>query len=907
MSIKIRRKKNWESMRHWLSASGQSWFWNLPYIAVGVFAVAMLALVWVLQKHETDLQQNALERDVQWAEQTMRLHLQANQEFLSQLAREKAEGTLDRNSFQIRATQHIANNPELVNIVWVDEAGVIGWAAPFETTDWIVGESLTGIQPATFARARAAGRPIYGEAYITRRGVTNIELHVAVERGTKHSGAIIGVYSMAGMIDYLVPSWFGEKYRLSIEDATGQVLGANSAVRPTDEALRYAIDFDPPGNGLRLRAVAFRTGSPLPGGMPVLIIVGLTLFIIASLAALRTHVVRRVQVEKERDRLFNLSLDMLCIASLEGAFWRVNPAFTRILGYSPEALMGTGMLQYLHADDVTETREKLRLLASGTPVNFENRCRCADGQYKWLAWSINPVIEEKLVYAVAHDVTNRKRADEALRAEYAFRKAMDESVVTGLHAIDMEGRMIYVNAAFCRMVGWSAEELVGAAPPFPYWPPEERISLQHKLGLTTAGQAPAAGFEQRIQRRNGERFYVRLYVAPLIDRNGRQTGWMASMNDITEPKRIRADLEAAHERFVAVLDGLDASVYVADVVTDEILYANRACKNLYGFDILGKNCWQVTQSCHAERKAFQIDPRRLKIQELPRELFDGEIQNQLSGRWYHLRNRAIRWVDGQAVRMEIATDITDRKRAEEISLQQQDRLQQTSRLITMGEMASSLAHELNQPLSAIVNYSMGCVNRLKSKDFQREELLGAMEKTGLQAERAGKIIRRMRAFVKKSAPNRAAVSVVEIIDEAVGFAEIEARKAGVRLHLNIPDDVPPVFADKIMIEQVLLNLVKNSIEAMQGIPAALRGITISAQLNPARMVEIAVSDHGPGISSEQAEKLFEPFYTTKPEGMGMGLNICRSIIEFHDGRLWAHNHPEGGCEFRFTLTAGVAE
>lgn len=900
-------ENNLENIRTRFAGSRQSWFWNLPYIAVGVFAVAMLTLVWVLQKHELDLQQNVLERDVQWAEQTMRLHLQANQEFLTQLAREKADGTLDRSNFQIRATQHIANNPELVNIVWVDDTGVIGWAAPFETTDWIGGESLGGNQPDTLVRAHAAGRPTYGEAYINRRGVATIELYVSVERGPKQSGAIIGVYSVAGMLDHLVPNWFGEKYRLSIEDAKGQILGANSAVHPTDEALAYAINFDPPGNGLRLRAVAFRTGAPLPGGMPAFIIVGLTLFIIASLAALRMHVVRRVQVEKERDRLFNLSLDMLCIASLEGAFRRVNPAFTRILGYAPENLIGATMLDYVHSEDVAETQEKLRVLASGTPVNFENRCRCLDGNYKWLAWSINSVIEEKLVYAVAHDVTNRKRADEALRAEYAFRKAMDESVVTGLHAIDMEGRMIYVNAAFCRMVGWSAEELVGRFPPFPYWPPEEVSSLQNKLRLTTSGQAPAGGFEQRIQRRTGERFYVRLYVSPLIDRSGRQTGWMASMNDITEPKRIRADLEAAHERFVAVLDGLDASVYVADVVTDEILYANRACKNLYGFDILGKNCWKVTQSCQADPKVFQIDPCQLDLQDLPRELFDGEIQNQLSGRWYHLRNRAIRWVDGQVVRMEIATDITDRKRAEEIGLQQQERLQQTSRLITMGEMASSLAHELNQPLSAIVNYSMGCVNRLKSGGFQPEDLLGAMEKTGSQAERAGKIIRRMRAFVKKSAPNRAPVSMIEIVDEAIGFAEIEARKAGVSLQLKVPHDLPPVFADKIMIEQVLLNLVKNSIEAMHLTSPELRVITIAAQINATRMIEIAVSDHGEGISAEQAEKLFEPFYTTKPEGMGMGLNICRSIIEFHDGRLWVQNNADGGCVFRFTLASGVAE
>jgi signal transduction histidine kinase len=216
-------------------------------------------------------------------------------------------------------------------------------------------------------------------------------------------------------------------------------------------------------------------------------------------------------------------------------------------------------------------------------------------------------------------------------------------------------------------------------------------------------------------------------------------------------------------------------------------------------------------------------------------------------------------------------------------------------------MASSLAHELNQPLAAIANYCMGCVNRMASGEYKREDILGAMEKASFQAERAGKIIRRMREFVKKSEPNRSPVSVAEIVDEALGFAEIEARKSGVRLRLDIPAELPLVFADRIMIEQVVLNLVKNGIESMQESRREQRELTVSAGVDGARTVEIAVADRGHGISAEQAEKLFAPFYTTKPEGMGMGLNICRSIVEFHDGRLWAQPNPGGGSVFRFTL------
>jgi C4-dicarboxylate-specific signal transduction histidine kinase len=246
-------------------------------------------------------------------------------------------------------------------------------------------------------------------------------------------------------------------------------------------------------------------------------------------------------------------------------------------------------------------------------------------------------------------------------------------------------------------------------------------------------------------------------------------------------------------------------------------------------------------------------------------------------------------------------DISEQKRMGEATLLHQKRLEQTSRLITMGEMASSLAHELNQPLSAIANYCMGSVNRLKSGDFRREDILAAMEKASAQAERAGKIIRRMREFVKKSEPNRAGAALAEIVEEAVGFAEIEARKAGVSIRVDIPGDLPPVFADRIMIEQVVLNLVKNGIEAMQRTPPALRELSVTARVDGARAVEVAVADRGQGIDAAQAEQLFAPFFTTKPEGMGMGLNICRSIIEYHDGRLWAEAGAGGGSVFRFTL------
>lgn len=883
------------------SPSATGWYWTAPYLAVAIFAVAMLMLVWGLQAREREVEAGALARDARWAEQTMRLHLQSNHDFVQQLARELAEGALDRGQFQVRATQHIANNPALTYIAWVDAQQVVRWTAPFDNTEWIAGDRLAGNQPQAFSRAHTTGGATYGDPYTTNRGVPVIEFYMPVQRGREFLGVVTAVYSLDGIVRHLVPHWFGDKYRLAIIGPEGAQLAANSATTPLDEDLTYAIPFDPPGQGLTLRAVSFSGESPWLRHIPQVLIFGLSLLVVWTLWALRTHFKRRVQVEKERDQLFNVSLDILCILNVDGSFRRTNPAFERILGLTPDALRGQLLLDFLHPEDVAGTVDSLRALARGQGVAFEVRFRCADSQYRWLAWSINPVLEQKRFYAVAHDITRRRAADDALRSEYAFRKAMEESVATGLRAIDREGRVTYVNPAFCEMVGFAPEELLGRCPPFPYWPPEEEHNLERAVQLTLKGEAPKSGFELRIMRKNGQRIDVRLYISPLIDSAGRHTGWMGAMHDITEPRRIRAELEAAHERFVAVLDGLDTAVHVADAGTDEILYANRAFKAIYGFDAVGRNRRALTVGAVPE--GVKQDGYALVVasQSLPAELFDGEVQNALSGRWYHLRERAARWVDGRVVRMAMATDITDRKYIEEVNLQQQERLQQTARLITMGEMASTLAHELNQPLAAIANYSMGCVNRLQSGAYRPEDLLAAMQKASFQADRAGKIIRRVREFVKKSEPNRSEVALADVVDDALGFAEIEARKAGVRLVVVLPHDLPRIFADRIMIEQVILNLVKNGIDAMVHTPRHQRELKISAKAGSDNMLEVSVADRGHGIAPDAMEKLFAPFYTTKSEGMGMGLNICRSIIEFHKGRLWAASNPAGGTVFHFTL------
>ncbi|HEX9181396.1 MAG TPA: ATP-binding protein, partial [Burkholderiales bacterium] len=270
-----------------------------------------------------------------------------------------------------------------------------------------------------------------------------------------------------------------------------------------------------------------------------------------------------------------------------------------------------------------------------------------------------------------------------------------------------------------------------------------------------------------------------------------------------------------------------------------------------------------------------------------------------SGRWYHLQRRPVRWVDERMVQLEVATDITERKEAEEMSRQQMEKLQFTARLVTMGEMASTLAHELNQPLSAIASYNTGCLNTLRAGNSDPAQLLEAVEKVGVQAQRAGRIIKGIHEFVRKSEPRRAPCDLNAVVEEAVGFIQPEARKRGVQVELRLAPDLPGVLADRVMLEQVVMNLARNAVEAMSG--DGHRELTVTTSRTADGQARVSVADTGPGVAQALRDKLFAPFFTTKSEGMGMGLNICRSIIEFHRGRLWLEPNPDGGSVFSFTL------
>lgn len=361
----------------------------------------------------------------------------------------------------------------------------------------------------------------------------------------------------------------------------------------------------------------------------------------------------------------------------------------------------------------------------------------------------------------------------------------------------------------------------------------------------------------------------------------------------------------AHERFVTVLDALEAAVYVTDIETHEILFVNENFGRIFPGRGLGDNADAVEGQLVPPPSRAMRDQELVDARGQPSSVEKEEVRDVATGRWYLVRAKAIRWVDGRIVRMHMVSDITDRKEADERNRVQQEKLLLTSRLMSVGEMASTLAHEINQPLSAIANYNMGAVRRLKSDHWKKEELVSALEKSAAQAERAGRVVQRVREFLRRREPSREPLDINAVIEDVIELIELEAEKAGVIVSHQLAAEVPLVSADRIMIEQVLLNLIKNGIDAMRNTPYRERRLAV-ATVVAGDSVEVQVIDRGHGIPAEVEAELFSPFFTTKENGMGMGLNICRSIVELHEGHLWFTRNGAGGSIFHFTLPQAAA-
>lgn len=475
-----------------------------------------------------------------------------------------------------------------------------------------------------------------------------------------------------------------------------------------------------------------------------------------------------------------------------------------------------------------------------------------------------------------------------------------------LYMLDPAGRVAIWNAGAERMMGWSEGEILGQ-PGACLYPPDVVADGKPDKDLIRAWREGRFEEEAWRIRKDGSEYLSSVAVTALTGSNGKPRGFAVVVSDITARRGAEDQLRARENHLRSIL----STVPDAMVVVDEagaIMSFSAAAEALFGYaeeDVVGHNVSVLMPSPDRERHDGYIQ----------RYLGTGEKRIIGIGRVVHGQR-----ADGTTFPMELVIgetmsgpqrvftgfirDLSERMRTEEKLESLRSELIHVARVSAMGTMASTLAHELNQPLAAITNYVESVRDQLQSQETALAGMREALDETAKEALRAGSIIRRLRAFVARGELQRTVEPLPALINEASELGLMGTREQGIETSLNLDPEASPVLVDKVQIQQVLINLVRNACEAMAH--SAERRLTISTGLDQSGFVRVTVSDTGPGIPPGVAEQLFTAFVSTKADGMGLGLSICRTIVEANGGRIWMEPGPLGGTRFHFTLVLATS-
>jgi len=743
---------------------------------------------------------------------------------------------------------------------------------------------------------------------------------------------------------------------------------------------------------------------------------------------------KQLSLDKTLENLFNLSLDMLCVADFEGYFRLFNEAFENTLGHSTHVLLKTPFIEFVHPDDKTATLEAVRKLVMGEPViNFENRYRCKDGSYKWLAWTSVPSPDEGLMYAIARDISGQRALQQELTRQRDLLDTLLSTVPASIFWKDRNSVFLGANDRFARDTGFDdPRQLVGKTDYDLTWTREEADFYRECDRQVMESGVALLNIEETQHQADGKDVYLLTSKVPLRDDNGQVSGMLGVYMDITRRKQAENTLRESQARLQTLFDSAPEFIFVIDP-EGKIIRANRYAYEHSGYEVaevLGRHikgffseesqeicecnfpalrergfnradiefvCKDghiVQMECSATAVADEagnfssfliiqrdVTERNRAVTALGiseqrfRTIFNSSYQliglldpegwlleaNQTAldlgglkqadviGRpfwdthWWRyssevqerLRTAIRKASRGEVVRYEekvlgqdkeIRTidftlrpvanqegetvfiipegaDITEMKRAEEEKQHHQQEIEHVIRLSTAGEMASGMAHELNQPLTALVSYCGTAAKMVNSMSSPPQKLREILERATEQAHRAGMIIRYLRELVSKENDSRQSLEVDQLFKDLDSLLGAELNNAAVELEYRLHAHGCHAIANKVQIEQVLVNLVRNSVEAIRNSNTTGGKVVLETHLSKDGSIEVIVSDTGPGIEADMRGKLFNPFQTSKSTGMGMGLSISRSIIEAHGGQIWADEQRSEGASFSFTLPA----
>ena len=476
------------------------------------------------------------------------------------------------------------------------------------------------------------------------------------------------------------------------------------------------------------------------------------------------------------------------------------------------------------------------------------------------------------------------------------------TAVDGIIVIDVKGTIQVYNAACERLFGYSAEETIGhnvkMLMPAPYH--DEHDGYLSRYRMTGEKRIIGIGREVVGGRKDGTTFPMYLSVG-----EGALEGqkiYVGIIHDLTERKKSDTALVEREARLSSILDtGPDAIVTIDEIGRIETF--SSAAERLFGYsedDIRGQNVKVLMPSPYREEHDEYLARYRRTGEKRIIGIGRIVVGQRRDGTTFPLElSVGEAWIGKRRLFTGFIRDITERQGAEQRLQDLQAELLHVSRLSAMGQMASALAHELNQPLTAIMNYVKAATRTMSALNgAQVDKAREFMEKATNQTARAGQIIRHLRDFIERRESSRTYENLSKVVEEAIALGLVGSADTNVKVHLELDPRVSTCLIDKVQIQQVLINLIRNAIEAMHD--STRRDLTIRTELR-GEVIEIGVSDTGPGLSEEVASRLFQPFVTTKEKGMGIGLTICQSIVEAHGGRIWAAPNPDGGVEFCFQL------
>jgi PAS domain S-box-containing protein len=618
-------------------------------------------------------------------------------------------------------------------------------------------------------------------------------------------------------------------------------------------------------------------------------------------ARLQAEIAERTRAEavlRERASLLDLTHDTVFVRDTGDVITYWNRGAEELYGWKQKEAIGQVShrlmqtifpvpLEAIHAELLGTGRwegELIHTKRDATPVVVASR------------WSLqrdeqgNPMA----ILETNNDITERRRAEEALRESEEQWRAVFEHNPTMYFMVDAAGTVLSVNPFGAEQLGYTVEELVGRSVLNVFYD-ADREAVQGNVAACFAHLGRAMGWELRKVRKDGTVFWVRETAKAVLMKD--RPVVLVVCEDITERKRAEEALQRTEQRLRAVIANAPIILFALDRAGVFTLSEGK------GLDALGLEPGQV-----AGQSVFEVYRDAPQVLSAVRRALAGEPftevvdADDLVFETYYIpfldERGEVAGVNG------VAINVTERKRAEEALRQAQAELAHVTRVLTLGELAASIAHEVNQPLAAVTTNGNAGLRWLARQPPNLEEARECLQRIIRDANRASEVIARVRAPLRKAEPQKARLAINDVVAEVIALAEGEVRRNGVALHTDLAADLPPVLADRIQLQQVLLNLLLNGVEAMRAVTDRPRELIVRSQKEEADAMRIAVQDSGTGIDPQHLERIFTAFFTTKPAGLGMGLPISRSIIEAHGGRLWATPNVGPGVTMQFTLPTG---